>query len=127
MKALRIMVVEDDVLIGTLLAETLAAMGHDVCAIEATEADAIAAAVRCKPDLMIVDAWLADGSGVSAVEAILRSGPVAHMFLTGDRSRVATLKPGAVILQKPFAESDLAPAIQRALCAARRPAIATQS
>jgi CheY-like chemotaxis protein len=56
MKALRVLVVEDDVLIGMLFADALAAMGYDVCAIEATEADAVAAAARYKPDLMIVDA-----------------------------------------------------------------------
>jgi two-component system, response regulator PdtaR len=46
MKTLRILVVEDDALFGMLLAELLAMMGHDVCGIEATEADAVAAAVR---------------------------------------------------------------------------------
>jgi DNA-binding response OmpR family regulator len=73
MKALNVLVVEDDALIGMLFADVLAAMGHDVCAIEATEADAVAAAARYKPDLMIVDARLRDGSGVSAVEEILRT------------------------------------------------------
>lgn len=44
MKALNVLVVADDALIGMLFADALAAMGHDVCAIEATEADAVAAA-----------------------------------------------------------------------------------
>jgi DNA-binding response OmpR family regulator len=63
-----VLVVEDNAIIGMLLAEVLAGMGHDVCAIEATESDAATAAVRCRPDLMIVDVQLGDGSGVSAVE-----------------------------------------------------------
>jgi CheY-like chemotaxis protein len=59
MKALRILVVEDDAMIAMLLADMFAAMGHDVCAIERTEAGAVAAATLCKPDLMIVDAdWM---------------------------------------------------------------------
>jgi two-component system, response regulator PdtaR len=115
MKVLRILVIEDNALIGILLAEMLAAMGHDVCAIEATEADAVRAAVRCRPDLMIVDARLGEGSGVSAVEEILRAGPIPHLFVSGDTSRVQALRPGAVVIQKPFRESDLARAIQRAL------------
>jgi two-component system, response regulator PdtaR len=118
MKALRILVVEDDVMIGTLLAEMLKEMGHDVCAIETTEADAVMAAVRCRPDLMIVDAWLGDGSGVSAVEKIRRTGSVPHLFVSGDISRVKALRPGEVVVQKPFREGDLARAIQRALDAA---------
>jgi two-component system, response regulator PdtaR len=115
MTALRVLVVEDDALIGMLLAEMLEEMGHEVCAIEATEADAVTAAVRCRPDLMIVDAQLGDGSGVSAVEKIGRTGSVPHLFVSGDISRIGALRPGAVVIQKPFREAELARAIQRAL------------
>ena len=80
MKALRVLVVEDDALIAMLLSELLAGMGHDVCATAASEAEAVIAATRYDPDLMIVDARLGRGSGVSAVEQILRAGPVAHVF-----------------------------------------------
>jgi DNA-binding response OmpR family regulator len=56
MKALRILLVEDDCVIGMFLGMTLEHMGHEVCAIESTEAAAVAAAERYRPDLMIVDA-----------------------------------------------------------------------
>jgi|SRR5277367_6292304 len=115
MKALRVLVVEDDALIGRLLAETLAEMGHDVRAIAATEAEAVADAVRCKPHLMIVDVRLGDGSGLSAIDEILRAGPVPHVFVTGDISGVRVLRPDAVVVEKPFREADLVQAIQRAL------------
>jgi DNA-binding response OmpR family regulator len=110
--------VEDDAIIGMLLADMLAEMGHSVCAIEATEADAVAAAHRYRPDLMIVDAWLGNGSGVSAVEEIHRTESISHIFISGDASGVAGLRPDAVVVQKPFGEWDLAQAIQRALTAA---------
>lgn len=115
MKALRVLVVEDDAMIGMLLADMCAGMGYDVCPIEATEAGAVVAAVRCRPDLMIVDARLGDGSGVSAVKEILRTGFIPHIFISGDTSTVQALKSGAVTILKPFAESDLVRAIQRAL------------
>ena len=115
MKALRVLVAEDDTIVGTLLGELLKEMGHEVCAIEATEADAVAAAVRCRPDLMIIDVRLGDGSGISAVEEILRTGPVSYMFVSGDISSVQVLRPGAVIIRKPYREPDLAQAIQRAI------------
>ena len=115
MRALRVLVVEDNAIIGMLLAEVLAGMGHDVCAIEATESDAVTAAVRCKPELMIVDVQLGDGSGVSAVEKILLIGFVPHVFVSGDTLGVRALRPGAVVIQKPFRESDLTRAIQCAL------------
>jgi CheY-like chemotaxis protein len=74
MKALRVLVIEDDALIAILLAELLASMGHDVCATAATAAEAVNAATRYDPDLMIVDAGLGRESGVSVVEEILTPG-----------------------------------------------------
>jgi DNA-binding response OmpR family regulator len=115
MSALRVLVVEDDALIGVLLAEMLEGMGHDVCGIEATEADAVSAEARCRPDLMIVDVRLGDGSGVSAIEKIHRTRSVPHVFVSGDLSGIEALRPGAVMIQKPYRESDLARVIRRAL------------
>jgi len=117
MKALRVLVVEDEILIGMLLADTLGAMGYEVCAIEATETGAVAAAARCKPGLMIVDARLRDGSGVSAVEEILRTGWVPHVFISGETSTIQALRPGSIVIRKPFRDMDLHGAIQRALAA----------
>lgn len=114
MTALTVLVVEDDPLVGILLGETLEAMGFAVCAIEATEADAVNAAARHNPDLMIVDVRLGEGNGVSAVEEITRARVVPHVFVSGDISRLQTFKSDAVILRKPYRESDLAGAIKRA-------------
>jgi len=114
MESLRILVVEDNAMIGILLAEMLEEMGHDVCAIEETEANAVAAAIRCRPQLMIVDVGLGEGSGVSAVDEISRTGSVPHIFISGDISRVKVLRPWAVALQKPFREPELERAIRRA-------------
>lgn len=102
-------------MIGMLLAEMLEELGHQVCAVEATVADAVSSAARQRPDLMIVDERLGDESGISAVEDISRNGPVPHLYVTGDISRVKALRPGAVVIQKPFSESDLTRAIERAL------------
>lgn len=117
MKALRVLIVEDDPLLAMLLAELLAGMGHEVCGTAATEADAVSAAARCRPDLMIVDHGLAQGSGVSAVEEILRTGPLAHVFLSGDAEQVRARKPGALVIRKPFREAELAAAIEIAVAA----------
>ena len=118
-RSARILVVEDDAQIGAALAEMLDLMGHQVCAIEATQAGAVKAAARCKPDLMIVDVRLGDGDGVSAVAEILRNGFIAHVFVSGDALKVRALESRAVAIQKPFRESDLIRAIQRARDAPR--------
>jgi two-component system, response regulator PdtaR len=115
MKALQILVVEDDSLIAMLLVETLAEMGHGVCAVEATQAGAVRAALRCRPDLMIVDAQLRKGNGVSAVDEILSAGFVPHLFVSGDIKKVLARRPEAVVIEKPFRESELDQAIRRTL------------
>jgi len=115
MTALRVLVVEDHAMIAMFLAETLAAMGYDVCAIETTEAGAVTAAVQHRPDLMIVDARLGNGSGVSAVEEILRTEFVPHLFMSGNISEVKALRPEAVVLAKPFCKAELTRAIQLVL------------
>ena len=120
MKALQILVVEDDSLIAMLLVETLAEMGHGVCGVEATESGAVMAALRCRPDLIIADAQLREGNGISAVDEILRSGFVPHLFIGGDTKEVLARRPDAVALKKPFREPELVQAIQRALDAADR-------
>jgi len=117
MSLLRVLVVEDDAMIAMLLAETVIGLGHTVCAIEATESEAVAAAHRFQPDIMIVDAGLHQGNGISAVETILRARFVPHVFVTGDPMAVQALRPGAVVLQKPFFEHELVRAIGIALTA----------
>ncbi len=116
MTPLRVIVAEDDAVIGMLLAETLEGLGYDVCAVEATEAGAVAAAARCRPDLMIVDVHLASGTGPAAVRAITCAGPVPHVFVTGGGPQAVA--SGAVVLTKPFREADLIRAIGLAFDAA---------
>lgn len=115
MKPLRIVVVEDDAMIGLFLGMTLEQMGHRVCAIEATEDAAVKAAADFAPDLMIVDARLRVGDGVSAVERVLSVGPMPHLFCSGDLAGVAARLPASEVLQKPFCDEDLSAAIDRVL------------
>jgi two-component system, response regulator PdtaR len=113
-KSLRVLIIEDDLTIGPLLAETLEQLGHVVCALEVDAAAAITAARRCHPDLMIVDIGLGEASGIAVVEQILKEGFVPHVFVTGDGLR--RLSPGskAILIQKPYKASDLVAAIARA-------------
>ena len=110
-----ILVVEDDIMIGMLLTEMLTELGNVVCAVERTEAGAVAAAARFQPDLMIVDANLSDGNGISAVETILRDQFIPHVFVTGEKLVTQRRRPGDVVIEKPFRERDLVYAMNRAL------------
>ena len=118
MRALRVIVMEDEAIVGMFLVDVLVELGHDVCALEFTEDGGVAAARRCKPDLMIVDVHLGEGNGICAVNEITRFGFVPHVFVSGDTLDKQTLSPAAVVLQKPFLEPDLIRAIDRALALA---------
>ena len=115
MQKLSILVVEDEAIIGMLLSEVLTEMGHEVIGVVGTEAAAITIAAEYKPDLLIVDAGLSSGNGLSAVDTILASRAVPHFFTTGDALKVRLLRPDAIILEKPYYEADLADAIELAL------------
>ena len=97
------------------LVDMLAEMGHDVCALETAATATVSTAVRCRPDLLIVDVWLGEGSGISAVEEICRMGPTAHLFVSGDTSKVKAAATGYGGNSKAVSvKTDLAWAIQRA-------------
>jgi CheY-like chemotaxis protein len=119
-KSLRILVIEDDGMIALLLETLLEQMGHKVCATAGTEAAAIDAAHRFEPDLLIADARLRGGSGIAAVEEILRTRPrsVPHFFVSGDLADVTKRLPAAITLRKPFRAAALTQAIDSALEAA---------
>lgn len=112
---LRVLLVEDEAIIAELLADVLTGMGHLACAIVDTEAAAVAEAARLRPDLIIADTRLAEGSGESAVDSILRERFVPHVFMSGDTTTVATLRRRAVTIAKPFTEAELVRAIDEAL------------
>ncbi len=117
-ESLRIVIVEDDALIAMDLAELLIGMGYDVPAIARTESEAVAAAAQFEPNLMIVDANLAQGNGVSAMRQILASGFIPHFYVTGDPLRIRDLVKDAVIVAKPFNLQGLTDGIAQARRAA---------
>ena len=115
MQPLRVLVIEDDALIAMMLVELLSDLGHRVCATATTPAEAIAAARQADPDLLLSDVKLRNGSGIDAVEEILRSRRVPHMFMTGDTVSLKLRLPDAVAVRKPFSLIALAKAIEKAL------------
>lgn len=115
MDARRVLIVEDDAMTRLLLADVLADGGHEVCGVAATEAEAVAAAHRLRPDLIIIDARLGHGSGQAAMRQILSAGFVAHILISGDAPPDAALHPGAVSLRKPFDADALHAAIAKAV------------
>lgn len=111
------LVVEDEGMIAMAIEDILDQMGHRVCGTAGTESDAVAASHRSNPDLIIIDGRLRIGSGILAMRKILSHAYVPHIYISGDSLVAETLDHNAVVLQKPFSETQLGDAITRALAA----------
>lgn len=108
---MRVLVIEDEVIIGMLLKQILKALGHEVLGVEATEDAAVARAAQSRPDLILADERLLAGSGRVAVERILRDGFIPHVWMSGHPMAETGLPAGVAVLRKPFGEKELAQAI----------------
>jgi CheY-like chemotaxis protein len=112
----RILIVEDDILIGELLSMMLEDMGHAVCGIATTEDEAVAIASAKRPDLMICDMKLDQGTGPGAVATIAKAtGFVPHIYVSGNINSVLAAAPDSIVVEKPFRQEQLQRAIGRAL------------
>jgi CheY-like chemotaxis protein len=79
----KILVVEDDAHVATVLEARLESFGHDVCDIARTGPAAVRGAVQHQPDLVLMDILLeGDMNGVEAAELIHRQVDVPIVFIT---------------------------------------------
>ena len=104
----RILVVEDEMLIGMLLEDMLADLGHQVVAVVPRLNEAMAAVEREAFDLAILDVHL-NGQPVFPVAETLAKKGIPFAFATGYGERGLPQEyRSRPILQKPFAKDDLA-------------------
>jgi two-component SAPR family response regulator len=106
-RACRILVVEDEMLIGMLLEDMLTDMGHVVVGIVPRVNDALAAVQKEAFDLAILDVHLNGQAVFPVAEALIERG-IPFVFSTGYGERgLPDQYRGRPILQKPFAKDDL--------------------
>ena len=116
-KAIRILVAEDEALIRMDLVEMLNEAGYEVVA-EATDgAQAIELAQLHKPDLAILDVKMPILDGISAAEKIIAISPVLMLTAFSQRELVERARDAGVMayVVKPFSIGDLVPAIEIAI------------
>lgn len=115
---LRVLVAEDEALIRLDLREMLRDEGYEVCGEARDGAEAIELAQRLQPDVIILDVKMPKVDGLSAAEVIgeQRIAPIVVLSAFSQRDLVdRALKAGVMAyLTKPFAQADLAPAIETA-------------
>jgi CheY-like chemotaxis protein len=103
----RILVVEDEMLIGMLLEDMLTDMGHEVAAVVPRLKDAMAAVDRETYDCAVLDVHLHGESAFPVAEALIKKN-IPFVFATGYGERgLPEAYRGRPVLQKPFAKDDL--------------------
>lgn len=112
-KPLRILVVEDEILIALELESLLQDLGHDVVGIAASSEDALALGQDLKPDLAFVDIHLADGpTGVEVARHLAAQHQVTVLFMTANAKRIPEDSAGAWgVIVKPYTERGVREAL----------------
>jgi DNA-directed RNA polymerase specialized sigma24 family protein/CheY-like chemotaxis protein len=114
----RILIIEDEAVIAMDLSDLVTAAGHDVCAVATTASAAVAAADRERPDLVLADIQLADGSsGIDAVKDILTKFNVPVIFITAfpDRLLTGERPEPTFLITKPYSPDMVRAAVSQAL------------
>jgi CheY-like chemotaxis protein len=119
MASLRILIVEDERLIGQELRQRLSRMGHAVVGLAASGEEAITQAQRLQPDLVLMDVRLRGPmDGIEAAQHIRAQCDIPVIFMSA-YTTVQTMeqiwRTGlAGYLSKPFFEHQLLRALERA-------------
>jgi CheY-like chemotaxis protein/DNA-directed RNA polymerase specialized sigma24 family protein len=114
----KVLIIEDEPIISLDLQSIVREMGHSVAAIATTRDEAVRAARRTEPGLVLADIKLADGSsGIDAVRQILSEVQVPIVFITAYPERLLTgERPEPTFLvTKPFVPDTVRVAVSQAL------------
>ena len=115
----KVMIIEDETIIAMDLKGIVQAMGHEVTGIARTHSAAIQLADEKRPDLILADIQLADGSsGIDAVNELLQSlGDVPVIFVTAFPERLLTgdRPEPAFLISKPYTEDQVSSALSQAM------------
>ncbi|HEX8642574.1 MAG TPA: response regulator [Allosphingosinicella sp.] len=113
-RRLRILVVEDEMLVAMNIEDMLLALGHEVAGLASRLGPALDLAREGEFDLAMLDVNLA-GETSFAVADVLRARGIPFLFATGyGVDGIADNYQGAPVLQKPFRSRDLAGALAEA-------------
>ena len=110
----RVLVVEDEVLVGMLLEEMLHELGYEVAALSTHLDEALILAHDAQFDVALLDINLNGRQSFPVADAIRARG-LPLLFATGYGSRILTAPyKDTPILQKPFSLDELRAALARA-------------
>lgn len=114
----KVMIIEDEPLIALHLEAIVKEIGHTVCGVARTRAEAVEVAQQTTPDIVLADISLADGSsGIDAVKDILSVIDVPVIFITAFPERLLTGErpEPTYLITKPFESETVTATIGQAL------------
>jgi DNA-directed RNA polymerase specialized sigma24 family protein/CheY-like chemotaxis protein len=113
-----VMIIEDEAIIALHIRSIVEGLGHSVAGVARTRTEAVALAERTRPELVLADISLADGSsGIDAVKDILSAMSVPVIFITAFPERLLTGErpEPTYLITKPFEPETVIATIGQAL------------
>jgi DNA-directed RNA polymerase specialized sigma24 family protein/CheY-like chemotaxis protein len=113
-----VMIIEDEAIIALHIRSIVEGLGHRVTGIARTRKEAVALAETSRPELVLADISLADGSsGIDAVKDILSAMSVPVIFITAFPERLLTGErpEPTYLITKPFEPETVVATIGQAL------------
>jgi CheY-like chemotaxis protein len=113
-----ILIIEDEPIIAMDIEQLVRSLGHSVTAVARTKNEAVAAAERKPPGMVLADIQLADGSsGIDAVNDILTTFKLPVIFITAYPERLLTGErpEPTFLITKPFQPEIVKAVISQAL------------
>jgi CheY-like chemotaxis protein/DNA-directed RNA polymerase specialized sigma24 family protein len=113
-----VMIIEDESIIAMYLQTLVEDLGHTVMGIATTHAEAVALMDTGRPDLILADIRLADGSsGIDAVKEILEMCDLPVIFITAFPERLLSGErpEPTYLITKPFLNETVTATISQAL------------
>jgi two-component system, response regulator PdtaR len=120
---LRLLVVEDEVLLLMQIEAVLAREGHVVVGTALSSREAMDCAAACDADVALVDIHLADGlTGLDVARFVVERTGMAVVFMTANPKQVPADFPGALgTIAKPYSQAGLCSALAFVAAAIRHP------
>ena len=110
---MRILIVEDELLIAIHVETSLSEEGHQIVGIARGSETALALGRRLKPDLALVDVHLVDGETGPEIGRHLKDMGVPVLFMTANPEELPDGMAGALgVVPKPVAEHVLKGAVE---------------
>ncbi len=114
----QVMIIEDESIIALHIKSIVEDLGHSVSGVARTRREAVELAARVRPELVLADISLADGSsGIDAVKDILEIMDVPVIFITAFPERLLTGErpEPTYLITKPFEPETVTATIGQAL------------